>query len=327
MDLFLKGLGCVAVLLVIGVIFFIFKLRQFSKQLSSSVSPAEIHVHSTTEDKWSDKKTRDETVAALSSKGFINLGMYRIDEMPLIPVMAMSHGENRLLAVLYEHPKLGIWMDFVVKYPGDKSLTVSNASMGGQLEHRPNHDKEYMPKVSMADLYTKVIALSSGKEKEPVPTDNAGFIEAMQNSYRDDMLWRSSRGGVNAEELRRLAESSGQKVNDEIIQSALEIEQGKAYSRLASQLIPRLEAEGIIPSSRSEDFDSSLVFVHDQMGKETLGEILNRFGFPAISSSESLRESFASWNSSLSPETRFQKLGALKTPVEIDVYRSRTAML
>lgn len=331
----LAGFGIVTLLIVLVmaitfIIVFIKQFKELSKDLSNQVSPREIHGHETSEDKWLDKKARDNLVTFLETKGFKNLGKFSVDEMPLISLIAMIEPENKFLAVLYEHPQLGQWLDIVVNYNNDETLTVSSAKLGHQLEHQPKHDKVYLSGGDAQTIYEKAVELSSNKDKLAVPATAADFISHMEKFYRDEMTWRHSRGGATQDEIRKTAELSGIAHDDKAITRAYEIQQSGAYFHLAETLTENLKEQGLIPSAECQEFENSLLFIHDNMSEALLKNLIASDGHKILESDfkncTSLRAEFIQWNDKLSAEIRYQKLATLKQPTDIDVYRSRTSL-
>jgi hypothetical protein len=106
------------------------------------------------------------------------------------------------IAVACEHPAAGFWADFVEKYPDDTSITVTSASRGHELDHRPGHDKVYLKGVDVAALHDRFLA--ERRPKAPVVVTAGEFVRVFEQAYADEIAWRKDRG-VTAGEVARVA--------------------------------------------------------------------------------------------------------------------------
>lgn len=76
---------------------------------------------------------RPEARSALESlerRGFRSAGSFVIPEMQNLPVHFLAKEDESSIAVVYEHPKAGVWCDLVSRYVDGSSITVTNAKRG-----------------------------------------------------------------------------------------------------------------------------------------------------------------------------------------------------
>lgn len=328
------GIGAaIIVALLIGfavfVAIFLSKLKKALKEAQTTTTPNRIHLRERQDDPWLDKQKRDSVLSELKEIGFAELGRYSVDEMPDVYIIACAHKQLNLVSCLYEHPKAGAWSDMVAKFSDETSVTVSNAIRGHELEHRPGHDKVYMAKAQLTELLSTAQEHCKGKELKPAPENSSEFVELMEKAYADEMDWRNGKGGASVEEIERIAKASGKNYSAKTIEIAHEIHQERAYEKLMDTLKETLKEKGVLPTASSPEFESSIVFIHNNLGKALITKLLAESGFSDTEMRElnldegNYRESFSKWNEQLPVQKRFQKLAALDEPTTIDVYRSR----
>jgi phosphosulfolactate synthase (CoM biosynthesis protein A) len=113
---------------------------------------------------------------------------------------------------------VGQWVDFVVKFKDGGSATYTNGKTGHEMEQRPNHDKNYYPGAPLEVPYMKLKEEEFDRELDSVPISAEDFTQLFQKAYEDDMTWRREKGGPSEAEIRRVAESSGIEMTDELME-------------------------------------------------------------------------------------------------------------
>ncbi len=171
-------------------------------------------------------------VLVFEGQGFDRVGAYAIEEMEGVVVVGLVHEAARLSAVVYRHPQAGVWSDVVVNYEPEGSLTVTNAPMGHELDHRPGHDKRYDKALDERALLERMASEARPGERRPAVA--ADFRAEFEKAYAEDMAWRNERGGPTQEEIERVAEGMDGEFSPEQIAQARQI--------LAEQAGPKLEA-------------------------------------------------------------------------------------
>lgn len=180
-------------------------------------TPAFIHLVTPKSMPWRDAQGVEAVQAEIVAQDFTRLGEYQIVEMPDVNLAAFFSARHTALAVLYEHPAAGIWVDVCAEYENGESLTVTNAPAGGELDQMPGHDRVYDRGASVAELVAKLLEL---RRPEPCRTVTAeSFPRMFQDRYAEEMKWRALRGGATAEEIRRVAAASGAELTEDGVDS------------------------------------------------------------------------------------------------------------
>ena len=162
-----------------------------------------------------DLKSR---VPGLEACGFRSIGTYRVDPMRGVVLTAFAHSEQSLCAVVYSHPLVNSFVDMISKTEDDRSLTVTTAPAGQELDQPPGHEKIFDPKLSIAQMYDLVLRRRPRGTHEQWNADN--FAVKFETAYAKEMNWRRSRGGVTHDEVRRVAASTGSKATEQQIGEA-----------------------------------------------------------------------------------------------------------
>src|SRR5438270_322593 len=89
--------------------------------------PDEIHLTPQPEHPWADSAAVQALAAPLPALGFAEAGTYRVDDLAGVFVRFLVHAEERVAACIYEHPKVGTWIDFFTHYKDESTFTGTTA--------------------------------------------------------------------------------------------------------------------------------------------------------------------------------------------------------
>src|SRR5271165_208635 len=80
---------------------------------------------------WTNGPAVEQQAAPLRSAGFKDLGVYSVDKMPGVLIRMMYHPETNVEAHIYDHPRVGSWIEFVSRYTDDSSHTLTTLAPTG----------------------------------------------------------------------------------------------------------------------------------------------------------------------------------------------------
>ncbi len=141
-------------------------------------------------------------IESLERRGFVRAGDFAIPEMQGLPVHFLVKEEESAIAVVYEHPEVGVWCDLVSRYADGSSITVTNAPVGGGLDPRPDHDSMRAPGLTPGALHIRLIR---ERPQRPLRTVTAAALPSVfTDAYREEIAWRKGRG-LSATEVRNAA--------------------------------------------------------------------------------------------------------------------------
>ncbi len=143
----------------------------------------------------------------LDSRSFDEIGTFRIPEMSGLMLTAFTQPYQNVCAVVYNHPIVGCFIDMFSENEESRSLTVSSAPLGEELDQPPGREKIIDKTLTVSDLYDLILKdRPAGPHKR---IDASNFVVEFQAAYAKEMDWRVNRGGVTEEEVRRSAQVMG----------------------------------------------------------------------------------------------------------------------
>ena len=155
----------------------------------------------------------------LEAKGFAHIGTYRVAQIRGLVLSAYVEDTLGVGAVVYDHPLAGSFVDMYVENERGRSVTVSNAPAGEELDAPPGREKVIDKTFGLDEIYDRIL-----RERPAGPyrrIDAGNFVETFQAAYAREMDWRTRRGGPTAEEVRRSAQGMGI-ASDRLIAKATE---------------------------------------------------------------------------------------------------------
>jgi hypothetical protein len=141
-------------------------------------------------------------IDSLQRRGFVAGGSYSIGEMGNMPVHFLLKQDEGAVAVIYEHPKVGVWCDIACRFQDGSSFTITNAKMGGGLDPRPGHTTVRVPGLTPTALHLRYSReRPAGQPRLVSPADVATVFA---DAWAEEMAWRKDRG-VSRQEVRAVS--------------------------------------------------------------------------------------------------------------------------
>ncbi len=160
-----------------------------------------IHLVKDESRRWQNAEAMEANSRKLLAKGFSDVGIFRINELPDVTLRLFIKSEEYVASTIYEHPKVGLWMDCYTRYQDGKGITFSTSKDPG-LDQRPGHPIIYLPGLASDDLYERAI-----KER---PKDSMVHLTAdslqkyFEQAYAEGMVWRKNKG-ISGKEVAKVA--------------------------------------------------------------------------------------------------------------------------
>ncbi len=243
------------------------KLRRLGEALAS-IGPATITLEPRREPLPEECARRGKAFAGL---GFAHAGSFDLAEMEGVAVDGWAHETESAYAVVYSHPRAGVWSDVATFYRDAGGLTVSNAAQGGVLDHMPGWRKVYAPGASEEELWRRfLVELPAGAPR--APATGARFAADFAAAYRLEMEWRLGRGGATLEEVRRVAEAEPGRFDPETVAQAHAVIEAEARTKLTEAC--REAVAATVSGAEWERLRDRLVVVHERLGTEDATEAL-----------------------------------------------------
>ena len=151
---------------------------------------------------WKDNAALEKLAASLRACGFSEIGDYTVAEMPGLAIRFLINQTESAYACIYEHLKVGTWLDLVSRYQDGSGVTFTTTRDRG-LEHRPQNMVVHAPGVPAEALCARML---KERPRRPLVTlDSDGAIRLFEDAYREQITWRKQKGGSAAEVARVIA--------------------------------------------------------------------------------------------------------------------------
>jgi len=148
---------------------------------------------------WSNNAAMAALAAPLASLGFSDVGIYGIEAMAGLFLRLLVQPDQRVAACIYEHPKVGTWIDFFSHYKDGTSVTYTTARPTG-LDQRPGAKTVHASGMDSEALYQQMLRERPAGEMEEMTPENV--VGRFEDAYARATAWRKNKG-VSAEEVAR----------------------------------------------------------------------------------------------------------------------------
>jgi len=255
---FLAAIGVAALVAVGAAIWFFGRIQRRLNDVVEGIGPFGITLEQSSSAASGEVERR---ARAFEAEGFRRIGAFSIREMP-VTLVALLHASERAYAVVYQHPKSGVWSDVCLYYADAGSLTVSNTPLGGMLDQRPAHVKVYDASADERRIVEMMRgALAPGAPLRAV--SEAAFVSDFQRAYQDEMDWRMGRGGATLDEVRRVAAGMPERFGEATIAQAREIVEKDAMEKLTLRCREAFAAT--LNGAEWERIQEEIVVIHERL--------------------------------------------------------------
>ncbi len=336
--LFLQILGGVLLTLVVIVALAIWfikrKLKQFL-QAPSQTDPIIIHLNEDLGADWLSDKSAKAYIEYLISEGFTPGTAYEIFELPDFRLIPYFSGP--LIAVIYHHASLGVFIDIACETENGDEFTFSNAPFAGALDSRPNQHKDVDSSYSIDMLHNKAQELLQESSESFRIINEGEFRTYFENAYKQDQAWKARRGGITFKEFVKIAQQTGEKVNAEQMKEAFILTKEQELYQWQEAGLEHYQKQANISDEEFERDSHRLIFVpYTTSAKAFCSYLLDR-GFINEKQQEKIEKVYAGetdiirlfekLNDLLSPEIRAALVSESDFPLKAKIYRLHQSMV
>ena len=293
---------------------------------------------------WEDSARVESASAELASLGYEVVGDFSIPEMDDLPVRGFAQTEWGFYAAVYEHPEAGVIADVVCSLTDGTHRTHSTAPESG-LDQPPH---SFIVRLPLQAGERGVVGqlhegLRSGvADVERVPVFAGGFVDRFLQAYHREMDFRIARQGPTHEEIERIAELSGEEVDDQSVELVQATWRSAIEHFIDEEVRRAYLAQAAMTAAEWEETRDRLYIVHDHMDPESEIEILAwemassvptgreddqeeaqeraKQRLASLFSVQSLREAFGAAQTLLPDERQYEALGSVEEPWAADLY-------
>lgn len=349
MKLFLIIVGALVTAFVLCLLILVLWLRWMMRKLRGSVEgqlddlaeamernipPFRVKLERLPAVEWQQPEKAAELIEPLRQAQFGEIGRFAVQPGEF-SLMAFCRTSDSIYAVVYQHPKAGVWLDLITRYQDGSRITY--CTQRDPLLDRPGHTVvRYLEGMPPGELLSRFLA-----ERPTKPTESmsaASFVGHFEQAYAESMDWMMARGGPTEAEICRQCEQGGKEYNPVIVSTIRKLWSAAIEAFYSRQLKERFLADSRPPAARWEEIRERLIFVHDRLLPEHLEGLCDQH-FDDLDEEEatdedspdkrtaltltdgtSPRAAFARWNAGIERERRYEKIGELAEPLPADVY-------
>jgi hypothetical protein len=257
---------------------------------------------------------------AVRGLGFESAGLHAMEENPGALIHGFVHEANGCYAAVCSIPGVGAWIDVVTRYTDGRIVTHTDVKATGL--DRP----EFATTVNMKDAEPGEIVkrhLSERPQGPRHPAMKEMFKTDFEAEYARSMDWRMARG-VSQEEVKRVAELSGEPVTAEALSTATMMSQSTLEDKL-DELIRNqyLRGSGVSAADWEEVRDRIIVIRANSSllsMTETVSALFEDDDAPEAKKAAEMaaahppREAFERIIREIVPEKGYRKLGSVDGP-------------
>ena len=149
--------------------------------------PETVHLTRRGEDAWKDPDQLRRRWEPLLAHGFADAGAFGVDEMPGVMIRLLASPSDSIIAIAYEHPSAGQWLELSTYYTDGRRCSASN---------HPAPGVDTPPFVTMLRVVgaPALKLLEVMRHKRPdgamVPVAPADVARMFEQDYAESMAWR-----------------------------------------------------------------------------------------------------------------------------------------
>ena len=148
---------------------------------------------------WADPAAHAAMAEPLRALGFAEVGAFAVRELPGTVLALFVQVADRAACAIYEHPKVGPWIEFFSRGRDGSRVTASSRPPTG-LDPLPNATAIHAPGVATAALYRQFL---HGRPKvEFLDMTPQGVVACFEEAWAESVAWRKRRG-ISEQELER----------------------------------------------------------------------------------------------------------------------------
>jgi hypothetical protein len=166
------------------------EILEAAAQRAIEKQPDEIHLIEARAHAWSNAAAVEGQASALRSLGFSDAGIYTIDPLG-VAVRFFLKASDCMYSVVYEHPKAGVWLNFIVLYEDGSNITFTTTQDRG-LEQRPGHPIVYLTGATPDRLYSLAVGKAPPKGRKPLSPES--IVTEFEQAWTDGIRWKKNRG-------------------------------------------------------------------------------------------------------------------------------------
>lgn len=151
---------------------------------------------------WTNAELVRQQAEPLLACAFQDAGVYTVDKMPGVLIRMMCQPQSGVAAHIYDHPRLGSWIEMVTRYDDGSTHAVSTLAPNG-MKHPEWYRKIQADKTIPTNMiYERFLPQRQQHAVRLVPATDVA--QEFENAYHKLALWRQE-AGISPQEVARVA--------------------------------------------------------------------------------------------------------------------------
>jgi hypothetical protein len=157
---------------------------------------------------WKNAAQVEKQAAPLLRTGFTDLGAYGVDKMPGVFIRMLFQPQTYVAAHIYDHPRVGSWVEFAARYTDGSSHTLTTLPPTGLDSPAWVRTIRADKSIPTDQLYQQFLTQRDWHNIKPVAAGDV--IHEFEDGYLRLMIWRQNTG-ITPEEVAHVALKWGKK--------------------------------------------------------------------------------------------------------------------
>jgi hypothetical protein len=153
--------------------------------------PATVKLTRATDSAWSKVDAARRAWEPLLQVGFADAGTYTVDEMPGVVLRLLASSTDSIMAIAYEHPRVGHWLELVTRYADGRRCSATS------LVTAPVSAPDFVTTLREANA-PPLRLLETIRRKRPegtmLPVTTGDVTRMFEEGYAESMKWHRERG-------------------------------------------------------------------------------------------------------------------------------------
>jgi len=153
--------------------------------------PATVQLTRTGDGAWSNADAARRMWEPLLTAGFADAGTYTVNEMPGVVMRLLASSTDSILAIAYEHPRAGHWLELVTRYADGRRCSATS------LVTAPMTAPEFVTTLRVGNA-PPLRLLETMRRQRPegtmLPVTTADVTRMFEEGYAESMKWHREHG-------------------------------------------------------------------------------------------------------------------------------------
>jgi hypothetical protein len=168
--------------------------------------PQTVHLTRASDTVWSNVDAARRMWEPLLQAGFADAGTYTVNEMPGVVMRLLASTTDSIMAIAYEHPRAGHWLEMVTRYADGRRCSATS------LVTAPVSAPDFVTSLRAPNASPSRL-LDTMRRQRPegtmLPVTTADVTRMFEEGYAESMKWHNEhgvkRGDVMKVAMRRAA--------------------------------------------------------------------------------------------------------------------------